>query len=85
LEAINSALAISDESAVKKALREFRETVALKPYASVARLSQTQRMMAVPRPSVASLAIPGLIDSRPVQEMDESGFIDRTYSCYCVM
>lgn len=85
LEAIKSALAISGELAVKKAVREFRESITLKPYPSVERLSQMQRMMAAPRPLVASLAIPGLIDTRPVQELDESGFIDRTYSSYGVM
>jgi ABC-type nitrate/sulfonate/bicarbonate transport system substrate-binding protein len=85
LEAIKSPLAISGELAVKQAIREFRASIALKPYPSLERLSQMQRMMAVPRPSVASLTIPSLIENSPVQELDESGFIDRTYSSYGVM
>lgn len=82
LDAIRLALAISDDLAVRKAIREFRESIALKPYPSVERLSQMQRMMAAPRPIVGTVRIPDLIDSRPVRELDESGFIDRTYSSY---
>jgi len=43
-----------------------------------------QRMMVAPRPLVAMMEISRLIDDGPIQALDESGFIDRTYSSYGV-
>jgi ABC-type taurine transport system substrate-binding protein len=83
-DAIKSALAISD-LAVEKAVREFCSSNALRPYPSVERLRQMQRMMVAPRPSVANVEIRDLIDERPIRELDESGFIDRTYSSYGIV
>jgi len=84
LDVIQSTLAISGDSAVEKALREFRDSIALRPYPSVERLRQMQRMMVAPRPLVAMMEISRLIDDGPIQALDESGFIDRTYSSYGV-
>ena len=66
-------------------MREFRELIALRPYPSVERLNQMQRMMLGPRRSVATVGIDNLVDASPIQELDESGFIDRTYSSYGVV
>jgi hypothetical protein len=85
LDAIKSALAISDDLAVREAIREFRGSIALKPFPSVERLSQMQRMMAAPRPAVTALRIQDLVDERLLQELDNSGFIDVTYSSYGVV
>ncbi len=85
LNVIKSVLAITHNSAVEKAVREFRESIALRPYPSVERLNQMQRMMLGPRPSVATVGIDNLVDASPIQELDESGFIDRTHSSYGVV
>jgi ABC-type nitrate/sulfonate/bicarbonate transport system substrate-binding protein len=84
-DAIKSALAISGDLAVENAVREFRDAIALRPYPSFERLSQMQRMMVTPRPPVGTVKIRDLIDARPMLELDESGFIDRTYSSYGVV
>lgn len=81
-EAIKSALAISDELAVEKAILEFRDSIALKPYPSVERLNQMRRMMRVPRPAVMTVELPDLVDERPLRELDESGFFHRIGSAY---
>jgi hypothetical protein len=85
LNVVKSVLAITHDAAVEKAVGEFRESIALRPYPSVERLSQMQRMMVAPRPSVAAVGICDLIDERPIRELAESGFIDRTYSSYGVV
>lgn len=85
LAVIQSTLSISGDSAVEKAVREFRESITLRPYPSVERLRQMQRMMVAPRPLVATVDISHLIDEGPIQALDESGFIDRIYSSYGVV
>lgn len=82
LQAIQSTLGLTDPVAMESAIRELRECIALKPYPSVERLSDMQRLMAGPRPAVASVIISQVVDRRFVEALDTSGFIDRTCSSY---
>lgn len=82
LEAIKFTLAIRNDSAAEKALGDFRAAIAIRPYPTVERLGQMQRMMAAPRPAVTAVSIPALIDDSIVRKLDEDGYIDRLLTNY---
>jgi ABC-type nitrate/sulfonate/bicarbonate transport system substrate-binding protein len=51
-----------------------------KPYPSVERLRNMQRVMALHDPKVLDLRVEDLIEDRFVRKLDETGVIDRLYS-----
>ena len=55
-----------------------------KPYPSVERLRNMQRVMALHDPKVLDLRVEDLIEDRFVRKLDENGVIDRLYSTYGV-
>ena len=55
-----------------------------KPYPSVEGLSNVQRLMKLRNPAVGDLKADSLIDVKPIQELDRSGYIDQLYSAYGV-
>lgn len=84
LLAVKSTLRISEDSAAERGLDELTATLARKPYPSIERLRNMQRMMATARPNVVSLDIDTFVDGRLVQKLDAAGYIDQTYSSYGV-
>lgn len=55
-----------------------------KPYPSVERLRNLQRIMALGNPKVLSMKVEDVIEDRFVRKIDESGVIDRLYATYGV-
>ena len=53
-----------------------------KPYPSVEKLKNLQRVMALHDPQVLKLNVEGLVQDRFIRSLDESGAIDRLYSSY---
>jgi ABC-type nitrate/sulfonate/bicarbonate transport system substrate-binding protein len=82
LESVKAALRITDTAAAESGLLELSKVVARKPYPSTARLHDMQRIMTLSKPAVASVAIDDLVDDQFVRKLDETSFIDRTYSSY---
>ena len=84
LLAVKSTLGIFEDGAAEKGLGELAATLVRKPYPSIERLRNMQRMMATARPNVVSLNIDNVVDGRLVQKLDAAGYIDQTYSSYAV-
>jgi hypothetical protein len=84
LEAIKAELMIADSVAAEIGLLELLKAVARKPYPSVERLCDMQRIMSANDPAVRGVSIKDLIHDRVVRKLDEDGFIDGTYASYAV-
>jgi ABC-type nitrate/sulfonate/bicarbonate transport system substrate-binding protein len=82
LDAIKSGLNITDEAAAVSGLKELSNVVARKPYASIDRLCEMQRLMLTAKPQVQDVSIDDLVDDTFVRKLDESGFINRIYAEY---
>jgi ABC-type nitrate/sulfonate/bicarbonate transport system substrate-binding protein len=80
LLAVKSTLGLSDDSAVEGGLCELVRTLARKPYPSIKRLQNMQRMMAKAKPDVLSLSIETVVDDRLVRKLDTTGYIDQIYT-----
>jgi ABC-type nitrate/sulfonate/bicarbonate transport system substrate-binding protein len=80
LLAVKSTLALSDDGAAERGLRELVQTLARRPYPSVDRLRNMQRMMAKAKPEVLSLTIEAVVDDRLVRKLDATGYIDQIYT-----
>jgi ABC-type nitrate/sulfonate/bicarbonate transport system substrate-binding protein len=80
LLAVKSTLALSDDAAAERGLRELVQTLARRPYPSVDRLRNMQRMMATVKPDVLSLGIETVVDDRLVGKLDAAGYIDQIYA-----
>jgi ABC-type nitrate/sulfonate/bicarbonate transport system substrate-binding protein len=82
LEAMKAELMINDTNAAEIGLLELAKAIVQKPYPSVERLSDMQRVMSAAKPTVSGVSIQDLIHDRVVRKLDEEGFIDRTYAAY---
>jgi ABC-type nitrate/sulfonate/bicarbonate transport system substrate-binding protein len=84
LEAIKSEMRITDNAIAECALHDLSRVLARKPYPSVERLRNMQRIMLTANARVLGVTIEGMVDDRFVRRLDESGAIDRTYVSYGV-
>jgi ABC-type nitrate/sulfonate/bicarbonate transport system substrate-binding protein len=84
LEAIKAELMITDGGAAESGLLELLNTVVRKPYPSVERLCDMQRVMSAGKPDVLRVSIKELVHDRVVRKLDQDGFIDRIYAAYGV-
>ncbi len=82
LEAMKAELMITDNVVAEIGLLELSKVVARKPYPSVERLCNMQRIMTASKPTVSGVSIKDLVHDRVVRKLDEDGFIDRTYASY---
>jgi NMT1/THI5 like len=82
LESIKAELMITDNFVGELGLVELSKVVARKPYPSIERLSNMQRIMLATKPMVSGLSIKELIHDGIVHRLDRSGFIDRIYASY---
>jgi ABC-type nitrate/sulfonate/bicarbonate transport system substrate-binding protein len=85
LETIKTELKIADTAAAESGLSELSKVVARKPYPSITRLREMQRIMTLSRPTVANVVIDDLIDDRIVRKMDDTSVIDGVYASYGVV
>jgi ABC-type nitrate/sulfonate/bicarbonate transport system substrate-binding protein len=79
VETMKTQLGVSD-AAAEEGLSELSKILVRKPYASVERLRNMQRVMTAVDPKAAALDVAHLIDDRFVRKLDQEGFIDRIYA-----
>jgi NitT/TauT family transport system substrate-binding protein len=82
LKTIMKRLKISDPAAAEEGYRELLRSLDRKPYPSMEGLRNQQRLMKSHNPRIADVKVQGIIDSRFMKELDESGFIDGLYNKY---
>jgi ABC-type nitrate/sulfonate/bicarbonate transport system substrate-binding protein len=82
LRTVMAELKVLDDAAAKDSLDQLSLILKRKPYPSLRRLQNMQRIMSLHRPSVLEVDIRKLIDDRFVQELETSGFIDSIYRRY---
>ena len=84
LETIKAEMRISDDAIVENALHELSKILARKPYPSIERLRNMQRIMSTTNPRVLGVTMEDMVDDRLVGRLDASGAIDRIYGYYGV-
>jgi len=82
LKTIMKEFNISEPAAAEEGFQQFFHTVNRKPYPTVDRLKNMQRVMALHDPEMLKLKVEDVIEDRFVRKLDESGVIDRLYSTY---
>jgi ABC-type nitrate/sulfonate/bicarbonate transport system substrate-binding protein len=82
LETIMNVFNVTDAATAEEGHKQFSLTVNHKPYPSLERLRDIQRIMIPHYPRVRQLRVEELIEDRFVRKLDDSGFIDRLYSTY---
>jgi ABC-type nitrate/sulfonate/bicarbonate transport system substrate-binding protein len=82
LQTIKAELMITDSGAAESGLLELSNNVVRKPYPSLERLCDMQRVMSALKPKVLRVSIKDLIHDQVVRKLDHDGFIDRTYAAY---
>ena len=75
---------VTDPAAAEEGYQEFLLAAIRKPYPSVERLRDMQKIMALHDPKVLNVKVENLIEDRFVRKLDEGGVIDRLYSTYGV-
>jgi ABC-type nitrate/sulfonate/bicarbonate transport system substrate-binding protein len=78
IETMKTQLSVSD-AAAENGLSELSKILVRKPYPSVERLRNMQRVMAAVDPRAAAFDVTASIDDRFVRKLDQAGFIDRVY------
>ena len=84
METIVRRLKVSNPALAEQGYQDLLRATDRKPYPSVEGLSNVQRLMKLRNAAVADLKTESLIDARPIQELDQSGFIDQLYNTYGV-
>lgn len=84
LNTIMKTFKITDPVAAEEGYQQFLLGSVRKPYPSVERLRNMQRIMAIHDPKVLNVRVEDLVEDRFVRKLDESGVIDRLYSTYGV-
>ncbi len=77
-------LKISDSAVAEQGYRDLIQIIEQKPYVSLAGMRNIQRLVKIQNPVVANVKVEDLIDNRPLKKLEESGFLQRTYSAYGV-
>ena len=75
-------LKISDSAVAEQGYRDLIQIIEQKPYVSLAGMRNIQRLVKIQNPVVANVKVEDLIDNRPLKKLEESGFLQRTYSAY---
>jgi hypothetical protein len=79
-----NSLRISDPTIVEEGYQDLVKHIDRKPYPFIEGLQNIQRLMKTHYPKLAEIRVEGLIESRFIRKLDESGFIDRLYKSYGV-
>ncbi len=75
-------LRISDPTIAEEGYQDMITGFDWKPYPSLEGLNNIQRLAKIRDPRLARIKAEDLIDSRVIRSLDESGFIDRSYSTH---
>ena len=84
LNSLMKHLRISDPTIVEEGYQDLVKHIDRKPYPFIEGLQNIQRLMKTHYPKLAEIRVEGLIESRFIRKLDESGFIDRLYKSYGV-
>ena len=82
INTIAKRLKISDTSVAEQGYRDLLQMIDRKPYASLEGMQNVQRLIKLQTPLVGNVKAEELIDNRPLKKLEESGFLQRTYSAY---
>ena len=82
LQTIMTELKVTDSTAAKDSLHQLSLVLTRKPYPSLERLQNMQRIMSLHDPRVLEVEIGKLIDDSFVRKLDAGGFIDSIYDEY---
>jgi ABC-type nitrate/sulfonate/bicarbonate transport system substrate-binding protein len=80
IETIKAELMIVDDAAAEEGLVQLSKIIVRKPYPSLERLRNMQRIMQIADPRAIGVDVANLVDNRFVKKLDESGFIDAAYA-----
>jgi ABC-type nitrate/sulfonate/bicarbonate transport system substrate-binding protein len=82
IDTIKSELKVSSDAAAEDGLAELKKIVVRKPYPSVERLRNMQRVMTIADPKAAEVNVSALLDDSFVRKADDLGIIDRAYASH---
>ena len=75
-------LKIADSLVAEQGYRDLVQISDPKPYVSLEGLRNIQRLIKVQNPIVGNVKVEDLIDNRPLKKLEDSGFIQKTFSAY---
>jgi NitT/TauT family transport system substrate-binding protein len=75
-------LKIADSLVAEQGYRDLVQISDPKPYVSLEGLRNIQRLIKIQNPSVGNVKVEDLIDNRPLKKLEDSGFIQKTFSAY---
>ena len=75
-------LKIADSSVAEQGYRDLVQISDPKPYVSLDGLRNIQRLIKIQNPIVGNIKVEDLIDNRPLKKLEDSGFIQKTFSAY---
>jgi len=75
-------LKIADSSVAEQGYRDLVQISDPKPYVSLDGLRNIQRLIKIQNPIVGNVKVEDLIDNRPLKKLEDSGFIQKTFSAY---
>jgi ABC-type nitrate/sulfonate/bicarbonate transport system substrate-binding protein len=84
INTIMKRLRISDAAVAEQGYRDLVQVSDQKPYVSIEGMRNIQRLVKIHNPVVGNVKIEDLIDNRPLKKLEDSGFLQRTYSAYGV-
>ena len=84
INTIMKRLKIADSAVAEQGYRDLVQMIDQKPYVPVEGLRNIQRLMKIQNPLVGNVKVEDLVDNRPLKKLEESGFLQRTYSAYGV-
>ena len=84
VKTIMKRLKITDPSAAEQGYRDLVQLIDKKPYASLEGMRNIQRLIKLQSPTVANVKVEDLVDNRPLKKLEDSGFLQQTYSAYGV-
>jgi NitT/TauT family transport system substrate-binding protein len=84
INTIMKRLKITDASVAEQGYRDLIQISDQRPYVSLEGMRNIQRLIKIQNPLVGNVKIEELIDNRPLKKLEESGFLQRTYSAYGV-
>ena len=73
-----------DPGRLEQGYRDLVQISDPKPYVSLEGIRNIQRLIKIQNPVIGNVKVEDLIDNRPLKRLEESGFLQRTYSAYGV-
>ena len=80
LKTIKRELKVTSDAAADEGVAELAKIIVRKPYPSLERLRNMQRVMKFADPKAAEVDVASLVDDRFVKKADQQGVIDRAYA-----